>query len=89
MTVIDMRNVTVAVTFAEEEARFLAGLVCAAVPHLTDTQLVIAQRITAKFILNGEASKCDLIERYGMEAVLDMAERAMAAYPDVERVSLS
>lgn len=88
MADIDLRDVTVTVTLAEEESRFLAGLVHATAPHLTGVQRMLAERIAVKFALQGEATKHDLIERYGLTAVLDMAERAMLAYPDVEDVTL-
>jgi hypothetical protein len=88
VSVIDLRDVRVTITFAEEEARFLAGLVLAAADRLSLPQSQLAMRIAGKFLLEGEAMKQALIEKYGMAAVLEMAERAMAAYPDVEDVAL-
>lgn len=88
MTVIDLRDIRVPVTLAEEEARFVAGLVEAAVPHLTEQQLELAHRVCCKFLLAGQATVDELVERHGKEAVLDAAARTIAAYPGVDEVRL-
>lgn len=88
MTVVDLRDVRVSVTFAEEEARFLGGLVEASVPHLTDLQAELAHRICCKMILQASAAIQDLIDLHGEDAVSDATQRSMDAYPHVDDVAL-
>jgi len=82
MTVIDVRDLRVSVSFAEEEARFLAALLGAVTERLTEEQSDIAIGIAMKFLLETRALNARLEQRYGRDALHDAWERALEAIPD-------
>lgn len=89
MTVYNGVDFAMTLRFEEEEARFLAGVCFVLDPDdLTEQQREVLQRIAGKFILGGQRTKDEAIERHGLDAVLKAADEALAAYPDVDEVRL-
>lgn len=85
---LDTRDVSVTVTFAEEEARFLAGLMFAALDDLTEQQRAAAFRISDKFIEGARVTTDRLVATLGADAAEELAQRCMRDFPDIEEVEL-
>ncbi len=78
----------VSITFSEPEARLLAHVVFACLPHMTRDQKRLALTICEKFERSGRALIDQLVDEHGVDRANEIAKAIIAEHPEADEFTI-